>query len=165
MGTTWDTGYLPAYDHEGGPVVVLTDGQILRSHYREPDGAPVVGTVAGWRAGCDCGWTGTQLLRRDEYEYELGLSTGNVPLDGICPEAVEDLCGAEWATHLHQVLPLLAVHDAARHLAELTPAYDAARAALADAVHTAREQPGPTSWQKIADVVGITRQSAHERWA
>lgn len=52
-----------------------------------------------------------------------------------------------------------------RTLAELTPAYDAARGALADAVHTARRQPSPASWQTIADVVGITRQSAHERWS
>ncbi len=46
-----------------------------------------------------------------------------------------------------------------------SPAYDAARGALADAVHTARRQPSPASWQTIADVVGITRQSAHERWS
>jgi len=163
MGTMWDTGYRPAYDHEGAPVTELTDGQVLRSHYREHDGAPVVGTVAGWRAGCDCGWTGTQLFPRAE--YEPAPAEGNVPIDGICPEAVEELCSAEWEAHLRQVLPLLAVHDAARHLAELTPAYDAARDNLADAVHTARDQPGPASWQGIADVVGITRQSAHERWA
>ncbi len=46
-------------------------------------------------------------------------------------------------------VPLLAVHDAARHLAALTPAYDAARGALADAVHTARDQPpGPGRYSK-----------------
>ncbi len=67
--------------------------------------------------------------------------------------------------HLHQVLPLLAVHDAARELAKLTPGYAAARAALADAVYAARARQPAASWQAVADVVGITRQSAHERWA
>lgn len=75
------------------------------------------------------------------------------------------LCAAEWEAHLHQVLPLLAVHDAARKLAKITPAYDAARGALTHAVHTARSRQCAASWQTIADVVGITRQSAHERWA
>ncbi len=59
------------------------------------------------------------------------------------PDEVEYLCSAEWATHLHQVLPLLAAHDAARHLAELTPAFDAARAPwlAGDIVGITRDQP------------------------
>lgn len=162
MGTIWDTGYRPAYDHEGSPVTVLADGRVLRSHH-DDTGAAMTGSVAGWRAGCDCGWTGSQLFPRAEYELEP--AEGNVPIDGIDPDEVGQLCAAQWEVHLHQVLPLLAVHDAARILAEVTPAYDAARGALADAVHTARRQPSPASWQRIADVVGITRQSAHERWS
>lgn len=73
-----------------------------------------------------------------------------------------DLCGAEWAAHLHQVLPLLAIHDAARHLTELTPAYETARTALTVAVHTARRQP-----HQLADDRrhrGHHPTSAHERW-
>jgi hypothetical protein len=141
---------------------VLTDGRVLRSHYND-NGAVVTGSVVGWRAGCDCGWTGTQLFARAE--YELAPAEGNVPIDGISANQVDELCTARWEAHLHQVLPLLAVHDAARTLAQLTPAYDDARGALADDVHTARRQPSPASWQTIADVVGITRQSAHERWS
>ena len=161
MATTWDTGYRPAYDHEEAPVTVLTDGRVLRSRH-DDTGAAVTGSVAGWRAGCDCGWTGTQLFPRAD--YELQPAAGDVPSDAMYPDEVDDLCSDQWAVHLHQVLPLLAVHDAARQLAALTPAYDTARAALADAVRTARRQPHPASWQAIADLVGITRQSAHERW-
>lgn len=162
VGVLWDTGYRPADDHEGAPVTVLTDGRVLGSHH-DDTGAAVTGSVAGWRAGCDCGWTGTQLFPRAE--YDLQPAEGNVPIDGISPAEVDELCAVEWEAHLHQVLPLLAVHDAARALAEITPAYDAARAALADAVHAARARQPAASWQAVADVVGITRQSAHERWA
>ncbi len=166
MGTIWDTGYRPAYDHEGAPVTVLADGRVLRGR-RDDTGAAGTGSVAvsvaGWRAGCDCGWIGSQLFPRAE--YELQPAEGNVPTDAMYPDEVDQLCTTEWAVHLHQVLPLLAVHDAARKLAAVTPVYDTARGALADAVHTARRrEPHPASWQMIADVVGITRQSAHERW-
>ena len=135
---------------------------MLRSHY-DDTGTAVTGSVAGWRAGCECSWTGGQLFPRGE--YELAPAGGNVPIDGIFPDEVDELCTAEWDRHLHQVLPLLAVHDAAGKLAEITPAYEAARVALADAVRAARDRQPPASWQAIADVVGITRQSAHERWA
>lgn len=162
VGVLWDTGYRPAYEHEGAPVTVLTDGRVLLHGPRE-GGAAVTGSVLGWRAGCECGWTGSQLFPRAEYELEP--AEGNVLVDGISPEEVDELCAVEWEGHLHQVLPLLAVHDAARKLAEITPAYDAARAALADAVRAARTRQPAISWQAVADVVGITRQSAHERWA
>ena len=46
MGVIWDTGYQPAYAHEGAPVTELTDGRVLSSHY-DDTGAPVTGTVAG----------------------------------------------------------------------------------------------------------------------
>lgn len=44
VGVVWDTGYRPAYDHEGAPVTVLTDGRVLRSHYND-NGAVVTGSV------------------------------------------------------------------------------------------------------------------------
>jgi hypothetical protein len=163
VGVVWDTGYRPAYDHEGASVTVLTDGRVLLHGHRDDTGAAVTGSVLGWRAGCDCGWTGAQLFPRAE--YELPPAEGDVPIDGISPKEVDELCTVEWEAHLHQVLPLLAVHDAARKLAEVTPAYDDARTALADAVRTARTRQPAASWQTIADVVGITRQSAHERWS
>ncbi len=82
MGVLWDTGYRPAYDHEGAPITVLSDGRVLQSHH-DDTGAPVTGSVLGWRAGCDCGWTGTQLFPRAE--YDLQPAEGNVPIDGIYP--------------------------------------------------------------------------------
>lgn len=59
-------GYPPAYDHEGSPVVALTDGRVLRSLRDQAGGIPVTGTVLGWRPGCGCGWTGKQLAPRAE---------------------------------------------------------------------------------------------------
>lgn len=92
MGTIWDTSYRPAYDHEGAPVTVLADGRVQRSHH-DDTGAAVTGSVAGWRPGCDCGWTGSQLFPRPE--YKLQPAEGNVPIDGIYPDQVDQLCTAQ----------------------------------------------------------------------
>jgi hypothetical protein len=92
-----DTGHAPAYDHEGGVAVVVEDGT-------DPATPPdqIGPRVTGWRAGCQCGWHGTQLHPRaawpdDEYAH--------------APEAVEHRCRADWERHLHAALPGLAIHD------------------------------------------------------
>ena len=98
-------------------------------------------------------------------EYELAPAEGNVPIDGISPNQVDELCTARWEAHLHQVLPLLlAVHDAARTLAQLTPPTTPPAVPRRRRPHRSpATQPGELA--DDADVVGITRQSAHERWS
>jgi len=97
-----DTGHAPAYDHEGGVAVVVEDGT-------DPATPPdqIGPRVTGWRAGCQCGWHGTQLHPRaewpdDEYAH--------------APETVERRCRAEWERHLHAVLPGLSRHDDGRRV-------------------------------------------------
>jgi hypothetical protein len=159
MGWTWDTGYGPAYDHEGYAAAVLDDDTVTGTHDELTNGRFV-----GWRAACDCGWRGERFWSRDEVlaadpvyaeqvqRYPAGAS--------IAPESVEgeeDDDGAlgQWRAHLAEALPGLAVHDAAARLTT-------AREDLESAVGRARA--AGASWTVIGEAAGLTRQSAHERW-
>lgn len=159
MGWTWDTGYDPAYEHEGCAAAVLDDGTITGTH----DGL-TNGRFVGWRAACDCGWRGDRYWPREEVlstdpEYaaqiERSPSAASIPPESV--EGTEDGDGAlaEWRAHLAVALPGLAVHDAATQLA-------AARDELERAVGTSRA--AGASWTVIGEAAGLTRQSAHERW-
>lgn len=145
MGWTHDTGYDPAYDHEGYPAAVLDDGTETSVHTEA-----IQSRVTGWRAVCECGWRGAQFWPRAEFPGSSSIAPDEV--DGF--ETGHGACG-EWLEHLHTVLPGLAVHDAAQDLA-------GAREALDQAVATARA--AGASWTVIGKAAGLTRQSAHERW-
>jgi hypothetical protein len=137
-----DTGYAPAFDHEGGVADVLESGT-------DPSTPPdqVGPRVTGWRSGCQCGWRGTQLYLRSEWpdtEYALA------------PEMVEQQCRAEWERHLHVVLPMLAIHDLTRRIHR-------AEDDLREAVSTART--AGVSWAHIGDAAGISRTAAQRRWS
>lgn len=146
MGWTHDTGYDPAYDHEGYPLAVLDDDTETATH----DHTTSERTV-GWRAGCECGWRGDQFWPRAEFPSTSSAAPQEV--DGF------DFGGgvfAEWSEHLHTVLPALAVHDAAQ-IAE------AAGRQLDQSVATARH--AGASWTMIGAAAGLTRQSAYQRWS
>ncbi len=103
--------------------------------------------VTSWRAGCPCGWRGTQFyLRSDWPDTEYALA----------PDQVEQHCIAEWERHLRVALPVLAIHDLTQQIAH-------AEHDLADAVCAARTRGVP--WTVIADAAGTTPQSARERWS
>jgi len=135
-----DTGHAPAYDHEGGVVVVVEDGT-------DPATPPdqIGPRVTGWRAGCECGWRGTQLHLRAEWPDDEYAHT---------PEAVEHRCRAEWERHLHAVLPGLAIHDRGRRVVrthdDVVEAPPIARAA---------EIP----WKGAGEASEIHRQAAQQR--
>lgn len=159
MGWTWDTGYGPAYEHEGYAAAVLDDGTITARH----DGL-TNGRFVGWCAACDCGWRGGHTWSRADVLAADPVYAAQVqrypPAASIAPESVEgteDGNGAmgQWRAHLAAALPGLAVHDAAARL-------DAARDELDRAVVTARA--AGSSWAVIGAAAGFTRQSAHERW-
>jgi hypothetical protein len=145
MGWIHDTGYGPAYDHEGWTATVLDDGSDTGS-WPAPPGRQ----VTCWRAACECGWRGPAWPRA-EWPSD----------DSWPPKEVEEGedgqggCYGQWAAHLRDALPDLAVHDTARRL-------EAARAELDTAVIDARA--AGTSWERIGAAAGISRQSAHERW-
>lgn len=159
MGWTWDTGYGPAYAHEGYAAAVLDDGTITARH----DGL-TNGRFVGWCAACDCGWRGTRSWDRHEVlttDPDYAAAVERYPsAASIAPASVEgdeDGPGAlgEWRAHLAAVLPALAVHDAAVRLTD-------ARDELDRAVHTARADGA--SWAVIGEAAGMTRQASHERW-
>jgi len=102
--------------------------------------------VTGWRAACECGWRGVRVWSRDEWPSD----------DGFPPESVEDEgCYRQWQAHLHEVLPELAVYDAAQ----------AAEAALRELNATVIDaRSAGCSWERIGHAAGMARQSAHERW-
>lgn len=146
MGWTHDTGYDPAYAHEGYPAAVLDDGTDTAIHT-----AAIQDRVRGWRAACDCGWRGAGFWPRAEYPGSSSMAPDEV--DGF------DTGGgifAQWSAHLHAMLPGLAVHDAAQDL-------DTASRRLDQAVADARRSGA--SWTVIGAAAGLTRQSAYQRWS
>ena len=139
MSWIHDTGYGPAFDHEGGVADVVEGGT-------DPGTPPdqIGPRVTGWRAGCQCGWRGTQLHLRAEWPDSD---------DAQAPDPVEQQCRAEWERHLHVVLPVMAIHDLNRQISQ---AHDD----LLQAVSAARA--GGVSWKDIGDAAGISRQSRAE---
>lgn len=121
--------------------------------------------VAAWRAGCACGWRGplwTRIKTGDSARPDpwvdgpkrLIHNPGEWPadLDSEAENAVID----EWREHIAPWRSVEMVEEAAERAG-------AAARALDDAVRTARASGA--SWADIGRAVGISRQSAHERWA
>lgn len=124
----------------------------------------------GWRGICECGWLGPLWQRvnaseqHDPAAHRIHAPDVDVPLFpegldrlqyGDAPEEVEEAIYQEWRAHLEPE-HLAAIRIEAR-------AVNAAQARLTEAVRTARE--AGASWADIGSAAGITRQSAHERWA
>lgn len=86
MGWVHNTGYAPAYGHEGWAETVA-----------DPDGAG----LAGWRTACSCGWRAAEPWWWSQYPT-LNLAEGS---------AGEAMVRAEWLTHVYRVLPELELHD------------------------------------------------------
>ena len=150
MGWTHDTGYDPAYAHEGYPAAVLDDGTDTAAHTAAHTAA-MRERVSGWRAACDCGWRGGQFWPRAEYPGSA--STAPAEVDGFDTDTG---AFAEWSAHLQTELPGLAVHDAAQDL-------EWASRRLDQAVADARR--AGASWTVIGVAAGLTRQSAYQRWS
>jgi hypothetical protein len=115
------------------------------------------GQVTGWQSRCDCGWRG-RVWERVAGESGTDLAALRVAsVDSFLPEAVED--GPffdEWAGHVEPV-------DAVARLVVLQQEVQAATARLDEGVGFARLTGA--SWADIGRAVGMSRQSAHERWA
>ncbi|WP_016885064.1 MULTISPECIES: AsnC family protein [unclassified Rhodococcus (in: high G+C Gram-positive bacteria)] len=148
-------------DHEGYAATLVADGRRVvieqASEMELDDGTRVPeAETAGWQTYCTCGWrapmtfervTDPALARRPNQVYD---ATG-----GPAPEWVEQMCHAEWLEHVRPQEDITWVKRAALELS-------AADARLDRAVAAARQSG--TSWADIAREVGISRQSAHERW-
>lgn len=156
----------------GGAMVKRRDPATGRWESYDPGDPEVVDgrEAIGWRGLCECGWTGPLWQRvatpaehdpddRRIYDGEPRL-TESGRTDGRIwggpPPQVEEAIFAEWRAH---VKPLTAL-DAVR---EQAAGVTAAQARLTEAVRAARQ--AGSSWTDIGRAVGISRQSAHERWA
>lgn len=141
MGWTLGTTYAPAIeDHNGFPVMVLDNDTATSKWTFE-----IADRVTGWRAGCECGWSGLDTFDRTDYPSEHGSA----------PEQVTQYLGQAWHDHVYTAIPELRLHT----LAAQRSLNDAA---LDSEVQTLRLRS--VSWEKIGAAVGISRQSAWERW-
>lgn len=124
--------------------------------------------VLGWRAICTCGWHGPLWERVDDPAghdlaarrvhhpaFTVGGGTRDHRVFGSPPDEVEDALHDEWIEHVRPHQRLTEVADAADAVTDATER-------LTRAVHAARD--AGASWTDIGRAVGITRQSAHERW-
>lgn len=103
--------------------------------------------TAGWQAECACGWQGP--VRAE------GADDDEAPAGGDAPRVLRQVARREWAAHVGASVTA-PVRRAAGEVAR-------AQARLDTAVRRARASGA--SWAQIGDAAGMTRQSAHERWA
>lgn len=129
-----DTDYEPAHAHGGRALALLTDDTEHPVAHDPPDG-----DVAGFVAGCACGWRGTAYLRSQTPR--------------LSAQEAEPLLVREWTEHVHQALPELEVAEV---LAD--PAADPVAAAVRNA------RSGGASWARIGAAAGTSRQAAWEKW-
>lgn len=129
---------------------------------RWPEGEPetVDGREAiGWRGLCECGWRGPLWARTDiasSADTAAHLVYADPGPEGDEPLEVEEAIRGEWENHLEPSQSLDIVRIEAQ-------AVNAAQARLTEAVRAAKT--AGASWADIGSAVGVTRQSAHERWA
>lgn len=112
--------------------------------------------VVGWRAQCECGWAGP-LWRRVTDRVDHNPDEHRVfDLDGGDPPMqIDERIHQEWRSHAAPDEALAALTTAATNVS-------AAKQRLDEAAASARA--AGASWEAIGREVGISRQSAHERW-
>lgn len=151
-------GYMGPGDHEGwvaplfadgaigcgsssGGIMVATltaDGELSYDDTRERSASDVIGHVAA----CACGWRG-HVQKGLAHEW------------GYVEDADDERIIEAWRRHIEPEKRTEIVTEAAQR-------YAAAGRDLDDAVREARVSGA--SWADIGRAVGITRQSARERW-
>ncbi|MGP4033633.1 hypothetical protein [Pseudarthrobacter sp. 1C304] len=115
--------------------------------------------ISGWRGACTCGWRGelwervssptaADFSRRREYLAPTEFADASTQ--------VEDAIHDEWKTHLAPLEAVAGVKAAAREYTQAGQRLDKTVAAA---------KAAGASWSDIGRAVGISRQSAHERWA
>ena len=134
-----------AKEHEGWvDVVVVDEDREISSGAQDPELINTIGVA--WRALCDCGWHSWTIVT---LEYPS-------PDGWVIDESTRQVIVPMWEAHVREILTLSAIAAAKREV-------DRALVSLDRAVIAARRDG--YSWAAIGEVVGITRQSAHERWS
>lgn len=117
--------------------------------------------VTGWRAGCECGWRGPDW-ERAEGNWPPAWGHVNKHTNQLCgddaflDDDAENAVMEAWRAHIRPWKALEDVGDLAERAAEAVRELDAA---------VASARSGGATWADIGRAVGITRQSARERWA
>jgi hypothetical protein len=169
MGTT--VGEL--WDHEGHVECVFADGHSGSSYQGSyvfatqwPDGRSIdyddwekrpEGEVVAWRAQCECGWRGDRWARADRPESVARRDHVLYADEALLSNDEEDLVLAEWRRHVEP-------HQRTKSVREAAEAVASANESLIEAVRTARTGEAPVPWEALGRAIGITRQSAHERF-
>lgn len=162
--------------HEGNLCAVVPDGRISidlsrgvvlvegvsGNYLRHPDASAFEivpdDDVIGWRAVCVCGWTGPMWTRANlSREENLSQRRAFVPFLGraLPSVTVEHRIRQEWHQHAAPAAAIAELVAAVRD-------WKRARRRLENGVGASRR--AGVSWGRIGDVLGISRQSAHERW-
>ena len=125
-----------------------------------PDYEVVPGNeIIGWRGACECGWQGDMWERvTSPADADFSRRRDYVSPDEFAHASseVENAIHDEWKTHLAPLDAVAGVEAAARE-------YNQAGHRLDKTVAAAKA--AGASWADIGRAVGISRQSAHERWA
>jgi len=115
--------------------------------------------ISGWRGEGVCGWRG-ELWERitSPADADFSRRRGYVSLDSFADvsQRVEDAIQNEWEAHIAPLEAVAGVQAAARE-------YNQAGRRLDKTVAAAKAVGA--SWADIGRAVGISWQSAHERWA
>ncbi|MFE9387076.1 hypothetical protein ACFYMO_28205 [Streptomyces sp. NPDC007025] len=176
-------------DHEGHCVAVLGDGSKpapVQVPFTRPDGTEGTSPNSSWwmydgehgpravavRAGCTCGWRSTDMfpIDFDDWGKTDGFEDNTGPYAAWEIQHLARLLGAtvpdrvrEATDHLREMLT---------DLARTRPLAAAAAAAAAEKMSGKRLQLAVTAardiehtWPEIGDAMGVTRQSAHQRFA
>lgn len=174
----WATGWISTdNEHKGWAARVAPDGRLSASstaggmlvkgvtgHY-PPDktlpGFEVIPNrqIIGWRGQCECGWQGEMWERvtsREAADFSRRRDYFAPEEPAFASGEVEDAIHDEWKTHIAPSEAILGVEAAARE-------YNQAGRRLDQTVAAAKASGA--SWADIGRAVGISRQSAHERWA
>jgi hypothetical protein len=116
-------------------------------------------TAIGWRGVCECGWRGPLWERAtDPMEHDLAARKVFDPVPSQwadVPAGIDDRIYQEWRGHLPPPA-LTDIRAAAEDVRKAETRLDEA---------VARARADGSSWADIGEAAGITRQSAHERWA
>lgn len=113
--------------------------------------------LTGWRAACECGWTGPDWRRDQTIPGKYG---GEDAEDAYLPDGrtIDDAVRGAWKTHIAPLETFGRVRAAAEALST-------ARRDLDLAVAEARMQDPPASWAEIGRATSMSRQAARERWS
>lgn len=148
-----DTGFQPAYRHDGSPFMVLTNGALVADLRDVTDPRAVV----GWKAGCRCGWRSPSIYERTSFPSPTGA-----PPAAVTGEATGTGAWADWRWHLFAAVPALILADVVS--ISLPPRTDVLTHPMVAAVVDIVRGRG-ASWGAIAEAAGVTSREARLAWA